>query len=58
MYKSSDDNECLTYCLATVIFSVPSISESESELLLLLLSEGELYCAPASMTCNGCIVSV
>ena len=31
-----------------VIFSVLSISESKSELLLSSLSEGELYCAPVS----------
>ena len=53
VYKSSEETDYLCrYRLATVIFSVPSISESESELLLSLLSEGELYCAPVSVTCN------
>ena len=43
VYKSSEEIECLCmYRLATVMFSVPSTSESESELLLSLLSEGEL----------------
>ena len=46
------------YHLATVMFSVPSMSESESELLLSLLSEGELYCAPVSITCNDCMGAV
>ena len=59
VYKSSEETECLCgYHLATVIFSAPSISESESELLLSLLSEGELYCAPVSFTCNVGINSV
>ena len=59
VHKSSEDIECLfAYHLATVIFSVPSMSESELELLLSLLSEGELYCAPVSITCSGCIISV
>ena len=59
VYKSSDEAErlCMS-CLATVMFSVPSISESKSELLLSSLSEGELYCAPVSSTCNVCIISV
>ena len=59
VYKSSEETECLCrYRLATVIFSVPSISESESELLLSLLSEGELYCAPVSVMCSAGIDSV
>ena len=59
VYISYKDRECLRkYRFATVIFSVPSISESESELLLSLLSDGELYCAPVSFTCNGSIMSV
>ena len=44
--------------LVTVMFSVPSMLESKSELLLSLLSEGELYCAPVSVTCTVCIISV
>ena len=44
--------------LVTVIFSVPSMSESNSELLLSSLSEGELYCAPVFLTCNAWIISV
>ena len=59
VYKSSEETECLCrYHLATVIFSVPSISESDSELLLSLLSEGELYCAPVSFTCSVSVNSV
>ena len=42
----------------TVMFSVPSMSESKSELLLSLLSEGELYCAPVSFTCSVRVISV
>ena len=35
VYNSSEETECLCrQCLVTVIFSVPSMSESESELLL------------------------
>ena len=59
VYKSSEDKECLfKYRFATVIFSVPSMSDSESELLLSLLSEGELYCAPVSLTRSHCGISV
>ena len=59
VYISSEDREWLRkYRFATVIFSVPSISESESELVLSLLSDGELYCAPEFFTYNGTIVSV
>ena len=59
VYKSLEDSECLfKYRFATVIFSVPSMSDSESELLLLLLSEDELYCAPVSLTCNHCGIAV
>ena len=58
VYRSSEDSECLfKYRFATVIFSVPSILSSESELALSLLLEGELYCAPVSLTLNEpCIV--
>ena len=59
VYKSSEDSECLfKYHFATIIFSVPSMSDSESELLLWLVSEGELYCAPVSLTHNGCGITV
>ena len=59
VYKSSEDNKCLfKYHFAMVIFSVPSMSDSESELLLSLLSQGELYCAPVSLTCSHCGISV
>ena len=59
VYKSSDEAERLFIGrLVTVMFSVPSISESKSELLLSLVSEGELYCAPVSLTCNMSCISV
>ena len=59
VYKSSDEAEHLHMSrLVTVMFFVPSISESKSELLLSSLSEGELYCAPVSLTCNVWIISV
>ena len=59
VYKSLDEAERLIIGrLVTVMFSVPSISESKSELLLSLVSEGELYCAPVSLTCNISCISV
>ena len=59
VYKSSDEAECLLiWRLVTVMFSVPSISESNSELLLSSVWEGELYCAPVSLTCNISCISV
>ena len=49
VYRSSTeaDRVCM-YHFVTVMFSVPSISESKSELLLSSQSDGELYCAPVS----------
>ena len=59
VYKSSDEAESLFIGrLVTVIFSVPSLSESKSEVLLSLASEGALYCAPVSLTCSISCISV